>query len=139
MEEITVLHEVKTMPLVNIEYHVFVGNNLLEIATHTAKTFAGITLKLAPDDLGYVGVVEHPNKGGAHVILIADDGESNPLLTVVNYATSLVWNICEHAEINLGINSHKIQSYMMEEIVDQVMNVLNDFHENNIDDNFGEL
>lgn len=127
---ITVYHERLELPLYHLPYHIIVGELIPEMLSHARALFPGMQLELPLDVLGYTYIVKHPTMGEQIVIMISTaDGPGFPSLlsTIVHECTNLSWYILDSLGIDVDAESHATQSYIMEELVIKVTDIIEKF------------
>ena len=129
MIESFIYHEKVKCPLFHASYEIVVGENMPDMLEHMSVMCSGIRLmdEGSMNVPGYTCLVKGSNIGSHFYVLLCIDGDEEwPSIdkTIVHEATHLSWFLLDSLQIDINVDNHEVQCYLMESIVTEISRVV---------------
>ena len=132
MEEKTaVMIQNFALPLFHVNYDVILGENMKEIREFVNSMCPNANLKINDTSAGYTCVLTDNERETSLYIMISFDDivKGNDLLRRVTHeCTHMSWYILDALGIEINVDNHEMQAYLIEELVDKAMTMANKFN-----------
>lgn len=130
-EKTTVMTQNFALPLFHVNYDVIVGENMKEIREFVNSMCPNAKIKINDTYGGYTCILTDNERESSLYIMISFDDmvKDNDLLRRVTHeCTHMSWYILDALGIEINVDNHEMQAYLIEELVDKVMTVANKFN-----------